>query len=52
MNGNFRTHSDDDPDEGLDPDLTRLFDTSSTLEPVTGVQTCALPISCAQHTPG
>ena len=36
MNGNFRTHSDDDPDEDLDPDLTRLFDTSSTPEPVTG----------------
>ena len=36
MNGNFRTHSDDDPDEGLDPDLTRLFDTSSTPGPVTG----------------
>jgi hypothetical protein len=36
MNGNSRTHSDDDHDEGLDPDLTQLFDTSITPEPVTG----------------
>jgi hypothetical protein len=36
MNGNFRTHSDDDHDEGLDPDLTQLFDTSISLAPVTG----------------
>ena len=36
MNGNFRKHSDDDPDEGLDPDLTLLFDTGSTPGPVTG----------------
>jgi hypothetical protein len=35
MNGNFRTHSDDDHDEDLDPDLTQLFDTSSTPGPVT-----------------
>jgi hypothetical protein len=36
MNGNFRTHSDDDHDEGLDPDLTQLFDTSITPATVTG----------------
>ena len=36
MNGNFRTHSDDDHDEGLDPDLTQLFDTSITAATLTG----------------
>jgi len=36
MNGNFRPHSDDDHDEGLDPDLTLLFDTGSTPGPATG----------------
>ena len=34
MNGNFRAPSDDDHDEGLDPDLTKLFDADDSPEPV------------------
>jgi hypothetical protein len=33
MNGNFRTPSDDADDEGLDPELTKLFDAGGGAEP-------------------
>jgi hypothetical protein len=36
MNGNFRTPSDNDHDEGLDPELTQLFDAGSAPGPATG----------------